>query len=106
MTLSAEEFIRRFLMHVLPKRFVRIRHYGLLASRNVTTKLARCRELLEAAATTTQPTTMSDKPDQQTPEPQRCPRCHEQLRRRTWEAGDLPPSVLRWHQPVPVLDSS
>ena len=46
MQLSAEEFIRRFLLHVLPKRFVRIRHYGLLAGRNVDTKLAHCRELL------------------------------------------------------------
>jgi Putative transposase/Transposase zinc-binding domain len=43
MTLAAEEFIRRFLLHVLPSRFVRIRHYGLLASRNVPTRLERCR---------------------------------------------------------------
>jgi len=47
--LAAEEFIRRFLLHVLPKRFVRIRHYGLLAGRNVTTQLARCRQLLGVA---------------------------------------------------------
>jgi hypothetical protein len=46
MRLSAEEFLRRFLLHVLPKGFVRIRHYGLLASVNVATKLARCRQLL------------------------------------------------------------
>src|ERR1700730_16110472 len=46
MRLTAEEFIRRFLLHVLPKRFVRIRHYGLLAGRNVSTKLARSRKLL------------------------------------------------------------
>jgi hypothetical protein len=46
MRLTADEFIRRFLLHVLPKRFVRIRHYGLLAGRNVSTKLARCRQLL------------------------------------------------------------
>jgi Putative transposase/Transposase zinc-binding domain len=53
MCLDAEEFIRRFLLHVLPPRFVRIRHYGLLAGRNVPTKLARCRQLLgEAPATT------------------------------------------------------
>ena len=44
--LPAEEFLRRFLMHVLPKGFVRIRHYGLLASVNVATKLLRCRQLL------------------------------------------------------------
>ena len=45
MTLSAVEFIRRFLMHVIPKGFVRIRHYGFLANRNRSTKLARCRAI-------------------------------------------------------------
>ncbi len=39
------EFIRRFLMHILPKGFVKIRHYGLLANRNKKTKLALCRKL-------------------------------------------------------------
>jgi hypothetical protein len=43
--LSGEMFSRRFLRHVLPPRFVRIRHYGLLATRN-SAKLARCREIL------------------------------------------------------------
>jgi hypothetical protein len=47
LTLGAPEFIRRFLLHILPARFVRIRHYGLCAARNVTTKLERARELLE-----------------------------------------------------------
>lgn len=42
MTLDCIEFIRRFLMHVVPKGFVRIRHYGFLANRNRLTKLARC----------------------------------------------------------------
>jgi hypothetical protein len=46
LTLSAAEFIRRFLLHVLPRRFVRIRHYGLLAARNVYTKLNATRQLL------------------------------------------------------------
>jgi len=50
LTLAAEEFIRRFLLHVLPKRFVRIRHYGLLAGRNVTTKLQQARSVPTAAA--------------------------------------------------------
>ena len=45
-TLSGEEFIRRFLMHVPPKRFVRIRHYGLLSSRNKKRKITLCRNLL------------------------------------------------------------
>jgi hypothetical protein len=47
LVLEASEFIRRFLLHVLPKRFVRIRHFGLWAGRNVMTRLARARELLE-----------------------------------------------------------
>jgi len=46
MTRSADEFLRRFLLHVLPAGFVRIRHVGLLANRTRTAKLARCRQLL------------------------------------------------------------
>jgi hypothetical protein len=46
MTVSADEFIRRFLLHVLPEGFHRIRYYGLLGSRHRAQKLARCRELL------------------------------------------------------------
>jgi hypothetical protein len=42
MTLSAGEFLRRFLMHVVPRGFVRIRHFGFLANRNRKTKLAAC----------------------------------------------------------------
>src|SRR5262249_53303838 len=44
--LAAEEFIRRFLLHVLPEGFQRIRYYGFLANRYRKQKLARCRELL------------------------------------------------------------
>jgi hypothetical protein len=47
MTLKAEEFIRRFLMHVLPERFVKIRHYGFLSNRNRRTLLAMCRKLTD-----------------------------------------------------------
>jgi len=46
MTLAADEFIRRFLLHVLPKGFQRIRYYGFLANRYREQKLARCRQLL------------------------------------------------------------
>lgn len=46
MTLAAEEFMRRFLMHVLPKGFQRIRHYGFLANCCRGRKLALCRQLL------------------------------------------------------------
>ena len=47
MTLSAEEFIRRFLLHVLPSDFHRIRHFGFLACRHRRQKLALCRRLLD-----------------------------------------------------------
>ena len=50
MTLTADEFIRRFLLHVLPKGFVRIRYFGLLSSHGRAAKLQRCRELLGADA--------------------------------------------------------
>jgi len=50
MTLATDEFIRRFLLHVLPRGFHRIRHYGLLASGGRRANLARARELLAAPA--------------------------------------------------------
>jgi len=48
MNLSAEEFLRRFVQHVLPKGFVKMRHYGLPANRNREERLAECRRLLLA----------------------------------------------------------
>ncbi len=60
MTLAADEFIRRFLIHVLPAGFHRIRYFGFLCNRQRQSKLAQCRELLgmerdEAAAPTLRP---------------------------------------------------
>jgi hypothetical protein len=68
MTLSADEFIRRFLLHVLPKGFHRIRHYGLLASASCKANIARAKELMAApipevaaaAEDTADPDTASD----------------------------------------------
>jgi Putative transposase len=48
MTLEGSEFLRRFLMHVVPTGFMRIRYFGLLANRFRSANLARCRELLAA----------------------------------------------------------
>jgi hypothetical protein len=50
MTLAADEFIRRFLLHTLPDGFHRIRHYGFLASGHRAAKIALCRRLLNAQA--------------------------------------------------------
>jgi hypothetical protein len=47
-TLTGVEFIRRFLMHILPSKFVKVRHYGILANRNKNTKLALCRKLTKS----------------------------------------------------------
>jgi Putative transposase/Transposase zinc-binding domain len=48
LTLGVEEFLRRWLQHVLPRGFVKVRHYGLLANRGQAEKLALCRRLLLA----------------------------------------------------------
>ena len=63
MTLAPDEFIRRFLLHILPKGFHRIRHYGLLASAACKTNIARARELIIAAASVTDPPTEHDEAD-------------------------------------------
>ncbi|MBU3174681.1 IS91 family transposase [Clostridium estertheticum] len=48
MTLTVAEFMRRFFMHVLPRKFVKIRHYGILSNRNRSTKLQKCKKLTGA----------------------------------------------------------
>ena len=96
MTLEAVEFIRRFLLHILPPRFVKIRHFGFLANRNRTAALALCRRYLNtsppadcAAAVVTG--------EQQTTIERRCPICHAGLLRVVeWLSAD---QISRW-QPV------
>ena len=85
MTLDADEFLRRFLLHVVPKGFIRIRHFGLLANRARRAHVARCRDLLgqpppeeappESAATLLQRLTGVDLA--------RCPVCGEGRMHRT-----------------------
>ena len=62
MTLKPDEFIRRFLMHVLPNGFHRIRHCGLLASGTKTETIVRARQLI-AAATPAQTAPTQPAPD-------------------------------------------
>jgi hypothetical protein len=76
MTLATDEFIRRFLLHVLPKRFHRIRHYGLLASGNRAANLARARDLLAVPSPSKQPDTPEAAAnDEQRMLPCPCPCC-------------------------------
>jgi hypothetical protein len=56
MTLPADEFLRRFLLHVLPRGFVRIRHYGFLSSRRRRELVPLCKQLLAAVVPTPTPT--------------------------------------------------
>ena len=56
-TLAPDEFLRRFLLHVLPKGYVKIRHHGLMAASNVNTRLAAARRLLDTTPPPTSPNT-------------------------------------------------
>jgi hypothetical protein len=79
MTLATAEFIRRFLIHVLPHGFHRIRHYGLLASGTRADNIAQARRLLHAstarpkAADTTRAETEQPKPRRSSAAPRRTP---------------------------------
>ena len=77
MTLAADEFIRRFLLHVLPKGFHRIRHYGLFASRGCKANIARARELIAAPMPEVEPPAAHDTadPDAVTDHRPPCPCC-------------------------------
>jgi len=98
-TVSPDEFIRRFLLHVLPPRFVKIRHYGLMASGNATTRLEEARTLIVAThkAPAPAPPVIERKLDWREQlerltgiDAARCPRCH---------TGALRPHSLdRWQQ--------
>lgn len=78
MTMSADEFLRRFLLHVLPDSFQRIRHYGLLGNRHRAENLARCRELLAMPVFIPQPEPNYRERWQQLTghDPLQCPKCH------------------------------
>lgn len=79
-TLAADEFIRRFLLHVLPDRFLRIRHFGLFANNHRTQNLDACRRLIAVStpeplsALAPVPEIHTDKPISEQ-EPIRCPEC-------------------------------
>jgi Putative transposase/Transposase zinc-binding domain len=76
MTLAPHEFIRRFLMHVLPKGFHRIRHYGLFANGNRAANIVRARELIGAVPRVVEPDEENaTAPDQSRALTCPCPRC-------------------------------
>jgi len=92
MTVSADEFIRRFLIHILPVRFMKIRHYGLLANPNKTSKLSLCKKLtstpvlpFEKASTLQLIKKIIGK------DPSKCPNCGSDKLSRYMGFGNAPP---------------
>jgi hypothetical protein len=97
MTLPTDEFIRRFLIHVLPKGFHRIRHYGLLASGNRADNIARARELLAVPPPAKEPETPKAAIDEPRVLPHPCPCCGgRMILIETFARGCEPK-----HQPTP-----
>jgi hypothetical protein len=83
MKLEANEFIRRFLLHIVPNGFMRIRYYGFLANRFRKEKLELCRQLLgvepvkAVEATEVVGSPASDSPTEATSQERRCPKCEQ-----------------------------
>jgi len=75
MTLSTDEFLRRFVQHILPKGFVKVRHYGLLANRQREARLTLCRCLLLVALLTAQWCAAAAAPAVEPAQPRCCPHC-------------------------------
>ncbi len=69
MQLDAAEFLRRFLTHVLPPRFTRVRYYGFLANRDRSVNIAKARELIASRRPI--------RPRNPIPDPRLCPQCHK-----------------------------
>jgi hypothetical protein len=92
MTLDAIEFIRRFLLHVLPSGFVKIRHFGFLANRNRRSALALCRRHLNAASCADGAASILTH-EQRSAAEHRCPFCH---------AGAL--RIVEWLSPGQMLN--
>lgn len=90
MTLEAMEFIRRFSMHILPKGFVRIRHYGILSSTSKASSIVIIREQLPAITPVNRP----ERPGQIIYNPARCPCCKK----------DTMQTILRFNRRGPPPD--
>ncbi len=97
MSLDAVEFIRRFLLHVLPCGFVKIRHFGFLSNRSRKAMLQRCRDLLPPITATPVPIERHEK---------LCPVCKTgHLRELAWQPWPPILAITTFHQ-IAQLDSS
>jgi len=89
MTLAADEFIRRFLIHVLPRGFHRIRHYGWMANTHRVDKLVRARDLL-AVENDDAPRDASEVQETEPVSPWTCPSCAAPMIVGVLESGHAP----------------
>jgi hypothetical protein len=100
-TLSHEHFLERFLQHVLPPGFTKIRHFGLMASSNATTKLELARRLLEAHGASSIPLTPRPESWQDFyarltgKDPRKCPRCKGSLERHELDSQEASALLAR-----------
>jgi hypothetical protein len=106
MTLDAVEFIRRFLLHILPSGFVKIRHFGFLANRNRSAALDLCRQHLGASSSPDGPATIPATEEQLAVE-RRCPVCHAGILRIVeWFSSDQIPNYQQTRSPMYTVDTS
>lgn len=108
LTLACTEFVRRLQLHLLPERFVKIRHYGLLANRNRDARIAQARAVLtphaHAQAITPETTAAAAEPEAPIGLPPCCPHCHQKA---DWVLVErVGPQHQRPSCTVPKLDSS
>jgi len=105
-TLTTEQFARRFLLHVLPKGFVKIRHYGLLAAPHIATKWQAAHDALtgERPSPEPLPDARTDAPaGGPTPEPLRCTACgNNKVLRILFRAAERPPQAADAARGPPV----
>ena len=97
MALGVDEFLRRFLLHVLPRGFVRIRHFGLLANAQRRATLTRAQHLLGAAT----PTTSADASPAADIDHTRCPLC----RQGHWQVAEILRPLAAAFGPMPFNTS-
>jgi hypothetical protein len=107
MTLATNEFIRRFLIHVLPKGFHRIRHYGLLASGNRAANIAQARKLLAVPSRLKEPEIAQAGADKARVLPRPCPCCGGRMMIIETFARGCHPEHRPTPTPVPIrIDTS
>ncbi len=102
MTLNALEFLKRFLLHVLPRALVRIRHYGFMANAVRRREIGRCRELLELPTPSPSAAVIRSETWQETllritgKDVTCCPRCKKG---RMTDTAELPRATVPWRMP-------